>query len=113
MGKWASFTRSHTAVSSGLSMGLLLVTIQMTHCGFQFSSLRYKARVDTESVPVNRLIVWVTMPYLAALRQSTNYLRAFQRGMGIFELPEYLAAPDWKQWEPVTKWLGSKKSQPS
>lgn len=53
------------------------------------------------------------VPYLSALRQSTNYLRAFQRGMGIFELPEYLAWPDWKQWEPVTKWLGSKRSQPS
>jgi chromosome partitioning protein len=53
------------------------------------------------------------VPYLASLRQSANYLRAFQRGMGIFELPEYLAWPDWKQWEPVTKWLGSKKSQPS
>jgi chromosome partitioning protein len=52
------------------------------------------------------------VPYLAALRQSTNYLRAFQRGMGIFELPEYLARPDWEQWQPVTKWLGSKKSQP-
>ena len=53
------------------------------------------------------------VPYLAALRQSTNYLRAFQRGMGVFELPEYLAWPDWEQWEPITKWLGSKKSQPS
>ena len=53
------------------------------------------------------------MPYLTALRQSANYLRAFQRGMGVFELPEYLASPDWEQWEPVTKWLGSKRSQPS
>lgn len=53
------------------------------------------------------------VPYLSALRQSTNYLRAYQRGMGVFELPEYLAWPDWKQWEPITKWLGSKKSQPT
>ncbi len=52
------------------------------------------------------------VPYLTALRQSTNYLRAYQRGMGVFELPEYLARPDWEQWTPVTKWLGSKKSQP-
>lgn len=52
------------------------------------------------------------IPYLGALRQSTNYLRAFQRGMGIFELPEYLASPDWEQWQPITKWLASKKSQP-
>jgi chromosome partitioning protein len=55
----------------------------------------------------------VKIPYLGALRQSTNYLRAFQRGMGVFELPEYLAGPDWEQWQPITKWLGSKKSQPS
>lgn len=52
------------------------------------------------------------VPYLTALRQSTNYLRAYQRGMSVFDLPEYLAWPDWKQWEPVTKWLGSKKSLP-
>lgn len=53
------------------------------------------------------------VPYLGQLRQSTNYLRAFQRGMGIFELPEYLAGPDWEQWKPITKWLDSKKSQPA
>jgi chromosome partitioning protein len=53
------------------------------------------------------------VPYLTALRQSTNYLRAYQRGMSVFDLPEYLAWPDWQQWEPVTKWLGSKKSLPA
>lgn len=53
------------------------------------------------------------VPYLSQLRQSTNYLRAYQRGMGIFELPEYLASPDWEQWKPITKWLDSKKSQPA
>lgn len=53
------------------------------------------------------------VPYLSALRQSSNYLRAYQRGMGVLELPEYLAWPDWQQWEPITKWLGSKRSQPA
>jgi chromosome partitioning protein len=53
------------------------------------------------------------VPYLGQLRQSTNYLRAYQRGMGIFELPDYLASPDVEQWKPITKWLDSKKSQPS
>lgn len=52
------------------------------------------------------------VPYLGQLRQSTNYLRAYQRGMGVFELPEYLAGPDWEQWKPITKWLDSKRSQP-
>ncbi len=52
------------------------------------------------------------IPYLSCLRQSTNYLRAYQRGMGVLELPEYLASTDWEQWEPITKWLNSRRSQP-
>jgi chromosome partitioning protein len=62
---------------------------------------------------LDKYLCKLKVPYLTALRQSTNYLRAFQRGMGIFELPEYLARQDWEQWKPITKWLGSKKSQPS
>ncbi len=52
------------------------------------------------------------VPYVAALREAQNYVRAYTRGLGIFELPEYLAWPDWEQWEPLMKWLKSKKSQP-
>lgn len=62
---------------------------------------------------LDQYLTKLKVPYLSSLRQSTNYLRAFQRGMGIFELPEYLARPDWEQWEPITKWLASKRSQPS
>lgn len=52
------------------------------------------------------------VPYLAALREAQNYVRAYTRGLGIFELPEYLAWPDWEQWEPLTAWLRTKRSQP-
>jgi chromosome partitioning protein len=50
--------------------------------------------------------------YPAALRDAQNYVRAYARGMGVFELPEYLAWPDWEQWDPLLKWLKSKRSQP-
>jgi len=52
------------------------------------------------------------VPYVAALREAQNYVRAYTRGLGIFELPEYLAWPDWDEWEPLTEWLRSKRSQP-
>lgn len=52
------------------------------------------------------------VPYVAALREAQNYVRAYTRGLGIFELPEYLAWPDWDEWEPLTSWLRSKRSQP-
>jgi len=51
------------------------------------------------------------VPYVAALREAQNYVRAYTRGLGIFELPEYLAWPDWDEWEPLTAWLKSKRSQ--
>ena len=54
----------------------------------------------------------VRVPYIAALREAQNYIRAYTRGLGIFELPEYLAWPDWEEWEPLTAWLRSKRSQP-
>ncbi len=52
------------------------------------------------------------MPYLTRLREAQNYIRAYTRGLGIFELPNYLAYPDLEQWEPVIRWLRSKRSQP-
>jgi chromosome partitioning protein len=52
------------------------------------------------------------VPYIVALREAQNYVRAYTRGLGIFELPEYIAWPDWDEWEPLTSWLNSKRSQP-
>jgi chromosome partitioning protein len=52
------------------------------------------------------------VPYIAALREAQNYVRAYTRGLGIFELPEYRAWPDGEEWEPLTAWLRSKRSQP-
>jgi chromosome partitioning protein len=50
-------------------------------------------------------------PYLTALREAQNYIRAYQRGLGIHELPPYLAWPDWEQWDPILEWLGSRRSR--
>lgn len=52
------------------------------------------------------------LPYLTRLREAQNYVRAYTRGLGVFELPEYLAWPDWEQWKPLLSWLNSKRSQP-
>jgi chromosome partitioning protein len=49
--------------------------------------------------------------YAAVLREAQNYNRAYAKGIGIHELPEYLAWQDWDRWEPLLKWLWSKSSQ--
>jgi chromosome partitioning protein len=53
----------------------------------------------------------VKAPYLACLREAQNYIRAYQRGLGIHELPPYLAWPDWEQWDPILEWLDSRRSR--
>jgi chromosome partitioning protein len=52
------------------------------------------------------------VPYVATFREAQNYIRAYQRGLGIHELPPYLAWPDWEQWDPLIEWLDSRRSQP-
>jgi chromosome partitioning protein len=52
------------------------------------------------------------LPIVGKLREAQNYIRAFARGMGVVELPPYLALPDVRQWEEVTGWLDSKRSRP-
>jgi chromosome partitioning protein len=72
-------------------------------------------RVREHTLIYEELDLYLTqlkVPYLGSLREAQNYVRAYARGLGIHELPEYLAWPDWKQWQPITEWLESKRSQP-
>ena len=52
------------------------------------------------------------IPYLTMLRDSQNYVRAAERGLGIFEMGPAATAIDREQWEPIIKWIKSKRSQP-
>ena len=52
------------------------------------------------------------IPFLTHLRDSMNYIRAAESGTGIFEMAPYSTQLDREQWEPITKWVKSKRSQP-
>ncbi|HVC01341.1 MAG TPA: ParA family protein [Steroidobacteraceae bacterium] len=61
---------------------------------------------------LDRYLEHLKVPYIGSLREAQNYVRAYARGMGVLELPEYLAWPDWQQFQPICDWLASKRSQP-
>ena len=52
------------------------------------------------------------VPYVATLRDTQNYIRAEERGVGIFEMAPSQVYQDLESWEPLTKWLRSKRSMP-
>ena len=81
--------------------------------GVKIGAIANRARDNTLIFDdLDEYLTRAKVPYIAALREAQNYVRAYTRGLGIFELPEYLAWPDWDEWEPLTAWLRSKRSQP-
>jgi chromosome partitioning protein len=52
------------------------------------------------------------IPFLTMLRDSQNYIKAAERGLGIFEMAPAATELDREMWEPIIKWVKSKRSQP-
>lgn len=50
------------------------------------------------------------VPVIGQLRDSMNYVRAFERGLTVSDLPPYLAWQDWEQWEVILDWIRSRRS---
>lgn len=53
------------------------------------------------------------IPFITSLRDTQNYIHAEERGIGIFEMAPSRVWQDLEQWEPLIKWLRSKRSRPA
>lgn len=53
------------------------------------------------------------IPFVTTLRDTQNYIYAEDKGIGIFEMAPSRVWQDLEQWDPLIKWLRSKRSQPS
>jgi len=51
------------------------------------------------------------IPFITTLRDTQNYIHAEERGIGIFEMAPSRVWQDLEQWEPLIKWLRSKRSR--
>jgi len=48
------------------------------------------------------------IPFVTSLRDTQNYIRAAENGIGIFELAPPMVEKDLEQWRPLTRWLNEK-----
>lgn len=51
-------------------------------------------------------------PYVAAFSDSMHYVRAADKGLGIFDMAPAATAMVRAEWQPLIEWLASKHSQP-
>jgi chromosome partitioning protein len=73
-------------------------------------------RVRTNTVIFHSLEAFLRqldIPFITTLRDSQNYIRAAERGLGVFEMAPSAVAEDMEQWKPLVRWLKSKRSQPN
>ncbi|MDH5327506.1 MAG: AAA family ATPase [Gammaproteobacteria bacterium] len=72
-------------------------------------------RVRENTVVYHKLSVFLKslkIPFIASLRDTQNYIRAADRGLGIFEMAPSAVQMDLDQWGPLIKWVNSKRSLP-
>ena len=55
-----------------------------------------------------RFLESLDIPLIATLRDSQNYVRAAEDGVGVYELPSWRARKDMQQWQAVLDWLGAR-----
>lgn len=56
-----------------------------------------------------RFLGTLRIPVVATLRDSQNYVRAAEQGIGLHEMKKYLVEQDLEDWEPLLAWLRAKE----
>ena len=57
-----------------------------------------------------RFLETLRIPVIATLRDSQNYVRAAELGVGLHEMKPHLVAQDLEDWEPLLAWLKAKET---
>jgi chromosome partitioning protein len=52
-----------------------------------------------------RFLQTLGIPIITTIRDSQNYVRAAELGIGVHEMKSYIAREDVEQWEPLIDWL--------
>jgi len=52
-----------------------------------------------------RFLQTLGIPIVATIRDSQNYARAAELGVGVHEMKSYIAQDDVEQWQPLVEWL--------
>jgi len=58
-----------------------------------------------------RFLHTLGIPIVATIRDSQNYVRAAELGIGVHEMKSYVAHDDIEQWTPLVEWLARPRGQ--
>jgi len=59
-----------------------------------------------------RFLQTLGIPIVATIRDSQNYVRAAEQGIGVHEMKSYIAHDDVEQWAPLIEWIEGSRGSP-
>ncbi len=57
-----------------------------------------------------RFLTSLDIPLIATFRDSQNYVRTAESGLGVFELPSWRVRDDVEEWDALMSWLANKRA---
>lgn len=85
-------------------------TNRVVHGHAQIGLVANKVRENTNIyVELREYLNQFDVPVIGHLRESMNYVRAAERGLGVFELMPSATKKDRDQWKPIIDWINNNK----
>jgi chromosome partitioning protein len=84
----------------------LMLVAQIERGNRKLAIIANRTRSNTRSLKqLMRFLTSLRIPLVAILRDSQNYVRAADRGIGVYELPHYKASRDIEDFSAIVGWL--------
>ena len=90
----------------------LLLIAKIHRADNRLGIIANRVRLNTVvSRSLMRFLESLEIPLVATLRDTQNYVRAYQQGMSVFEMPSWQVRQDVDSWQSLLDWLRAKRGQ--
>ena len=88
----------------------LLLVAKIRRSDHRIGIIANRVRANTlVSQSLMRFLGSLDIPLVATLRDTQNYVRSAEAGVGIYEMPRWQVWQDLQQWEQLTTWLEGRR----
>jgi len=88
----------------------LLLVAKIRRSDHRIGIIANRVRANTlVSQSLMRFLQSLDIPLVATLRDTQNYVRSAEAGIGIYEMPRWQVLQDVDHWRQLTDWLGAKR----
>ncbi len=88
----------------------LLLVAKIRRSDHRIGIIANRVRANTlVSQSLMRFLNSLDIPLVATLRDTQNYIRSAEGGIGLYEMPRWQVWPDLQQWENLTAWLDGRR----